>query len=885
MSNERARRIQDLFDEARGLSVEDRAVLIAKRCGDDRELAAEVRSLLEHFDAAGEFLESPPLRVLTESTPETAGDVDDGVEGSLAVGQQVDRYRIIEVLGEGGFGIVYLAEQKEPIRRQVALKVIKLGMDTRQVVARFEAERQALALMDHPGVAHVLDAGETAEGRPYFVMDFVSGVPITAYCDRLRLSTEDRLELMIRVCEAIEHAHQKGIIHRDIKPSNVLVTSEGSAPAPRVIDFGIAKAIHQPLTDSSLHTAVGQFIGTPEYMSPEQVESGFNIDTRADIYALGVVLYELLVGSRPFGFRERALSFAEMQQAICEIDPARPSTRLSESSTDAVAIARRHRLSPSALKRRLRGDLDWIVMKALEKDRTRRYATASELAADIRRHLDRQPVLAGPPSVAYIAGKFLRRHTGLVASVVVVFLALLAGAIGVTWQTLEIAEQRDRAVEAERLAQRRQGEAEAARGEAERDRDKADQLFRFLQEVLWSADPAISRGEELTVRRVLERAAADLETKMAGQEESAALLHATIGWTYYRLGLWNEADPHLTTAFRTLQRLRGHDDLQTLKAMSNVAMLRWAQERRSEAEPLLRDALRFHRAHADRDPAATLTATASLGSFLRAQGELEEATSLLESVVDGRRALFGGAHVDTLRAQHNLAAVLVDRKLMERAESLLRDTLAARRRILGAADPETLASLHNLAQLLWQRGELAEAETLAREAHSGREEVLGARHPATLRSLDAVAAVLKAQDKLLEAEEVQRQAHSIRDTELGPDHADTVEALHNLAAILKARGMLDEAEPLLERVVEASTRGLGVEHWYTAYYRVSHGRCLLAMGKHAEAEERLLAAHRRLVEVFGEGHGYVVVTVRSLVELYEAWGKPDEAAAWRAKLP
>jgi serine/threonine protein kinase len=357
------------------------------------------------------------------------------------VEQQFGAYRIVRLLGEGGMGAVYLAEQKHPIRRQVALKMIKLGMSTTEVKARFDSERQALALMDHANIARVFDTGSTEQGRPYFVMEYVSGIPITDYCDLHRLNNRERLELFIAVCQAVHHAHQKGIIHRDIKPSNVLVGEQDGKPLPKVIDFGIAKAIDQRVMERATFTEMGSLVGTPEYMSPEQTLLSSNIDTTTDVYSLGVLLYELLAGALPIeGKRLREAGLAELLRVIREEDPPTPSEKVSQMA-DTAGVAERRRTNPVSLRRQLSGDLNWIVMKALEKDRGRRYPSVSEIAADIRRHLENKPVRASPPSGFYRAQRFVLRHRLAVTSGFFVGFALLARLIVVTREA-RVAESR-----------------------------------------------------------------------------------------------------------------------------------------------------------------------------------------------------------------------------------------------------------------------------------------------------------------------------------------------------------------------------------------------------------------------------------------------------------
>jgi serine/threonine protein kinase/tetratricopeptide (TPR) repeat protein len=426
--NEPERQIMSIFGEAvEHSSPEERAAFLAKACAGGAGRRARVEALLRAYEAAGNFLQGnppPSEAVATVDQPPVA-------EGA---GTVIGPYKLLEQIGEGGFGVVFMAEQQEPIRRKVALKVLKPGMDSKQVIARFEAERQALALMDHPHIAKVLDAGQTDSGRPYFVMDLVKGLPITDFCDQSQLTAKERLELFVHVCQAVQHAHQKGVIHRDIKPSNVLVTLQDGTPLVKVIDFGIAKALGQQLTDKTLFTGFAQLIGTPLYMAPEQAAfSNVDVDTRSDIYSLGVLLYELLTGTTPFTKeRLQEAGYDEMRRIIREEEPPRPSTRLSTMGQEAATVSTQRRSDPKRLSQLFRGELDWIVMKALEKDRNRRYETANGFAMDVQRYLHDEPVLACPPSGWYRFRKFARRNKRAlaVAGMVLFFIALLGAGIG-----------------------------------------------------------------------------------------------------------------------------------------------------------------------------------------------------------------------------------------------------------------------------------------------------------------------------------------------------------------------------------------------------------------------------------------------------------------------
>ena len=462
----------------------ERAAYLEDACGGDAALRQCIEVLLQDYAQAGPFLEQAPAAFSLRSLVAATGTVP----LTEKPGDQIGRYKLREQIGEGGCGVVYVADQQEPVRRRVALKLIKLGMDTRQVIARFEAERQALALMDHPNIAKVLDGGATDTGRPYFVMELVRGIRITDFCDQHQLPTAERLKLFMLVCSAVHHAHQKGIIHRDIKPSNILVTLHDSVPVPKVIDFGIAKATSdQRLTDKTIYTAFDQFIGTPAYMSPEQAQfSGLDIDTRSDIYTLGVLLYELLTSKTPFDHQRLvAAGLDEIRRIIREEDPPRPSTRLSSLHvTERTVVAQRRQAELPKLLGLICGDLDWIVMKTLEKDRERRYETANDLASDIRRHLNNEPVVACPPSSMYRLQKLARRNKLAFGAVTAVLAALVLGLGFASWSSIREHRMRQRAETAEQKAKDEATRADdkAAEEKAQRQRAQAAlSTTHFLQ--------------------------------------------------------------------------------------------------------------------------------------------------------------------------------------------------------------------------------------------------------------------------------------------------------------------------------------------------------------------------------------------------------------------
>jgi serine/threonine protein kinase len=562
-ADDQARREKEIFEQALdAASAAERLAFLRGACGADAALLARVQVLLQAHETAREFLPGEPAG---QTIP---GGMDE------KPGDRIGRYKLREKIGEGGCGVVYVAEQEEPVRRKVALKVIKLGMDTKQVIARFEAERQALAMMDHPHIAKVLDAGATDTGRPYFVMELVRGIRITDYCDQNNLPTQERLNLFIKVCQAIQHAHQKGIIHRDIKPSNILVTLHDGVPVPKVIDFGIAKATEGRLADATVYTQLHQFIGTPAYMSPEQAEmSGLDIDTRSDIYGLGVLLYELLTGCTPFDPKELMASGIDaMRKTIREEEPLRPSTRLTEElraeeatprrATDGLAIPTQGEISAGSRRRlrlkeqiaRIRGDLDWIVMKCLEKDRSRRYETANGLAADLKRHLNNEPVVARPPSAAYRLQKACRRNRLAFTAGAVIAAAFVAGTTVSTWQAIQASRARN--------AEKRQRVA------AQTERDKALTERHKARAAQRAAENAQQAEKEARLRADAEKAeagrllyAADMNLAQRAWEENdpgrlRQLLEETQdypdrGFEWY---FW-QPKAHLA-----LQTLRGHLD-------------------------------------------------------------------------------------------------------------------------------------------------------------------------------------------------------------------------------------------------------------------------------------------------------------------------------------
>ncbi len=598
----------------------------------------------------------------------------------------------MEQIGEGGFGLVFVAEQQEPVKRKVALKVIKPGMDTRLVIARFEAERQALALMDHPNIAKVLDAGATESGRPYFVMELVRGIPITDYCDKNQLAPKERLELFVTVCQAIQHAHQKGIIHRDIKPSNVLVTSHDGKPVAKVIDFGVAKAIHQQLTDRSIYTNFAQMIGTPLYMSPEQAEmSGMDIDTRSDIYSLGVLLYELLTGTTPLDRKRLAnAAYDEIRRLICEEEPPKPSTRLSTSESIASVAAQRH-TEPVKLSKLMRGDLDWITMKCLEKDRTRRYETAKGVARDIQRYLCDEPVEASPPSATYRLRKLFVRNKGKVVAASLILLVLLAGIAVSTWQAIRAtraeqlaltAAEEERKAKQEAEAEKANALAAAAAEKVANEQAKKNLAFarkgnELLGSVFAGLDPKkiAESGRPLqdVLRENLKKAVKELDGSAIGDPLEVATMQNTLGLSLLGLGEAKLAIEVFEKAWDTRKAELGPDHLDTLNSMGNLA------------------------------------------EGYRNSGNLDKALPLHEETFKLLKAKLGPDHPGTLIKMRNLAILYDEVGQRDKALPLFEETLKLMKVKNGPDHPYTLASMNDLARYYWSLERLNDSVPLFEE--------------------------------------------------------------------------------------------------------------------------------------------------------------------------
>ncbi|MFN8179646.1 MAG: tetratricopeptide repeat protein [bacterium] len=747
---------------------------------------------------------------------------------SAAPDDVIGNYRLVERIGMGGMGEVWIADQVRPVRRRVALKLIRSGMSTGQFIARFEAERQALALMDHPNIAKVLDAGATDRGLPYFVMEYVPGVPITQYCVENALDPRERLRLFAQACDGVQHAHEKAIIHRDIKPSNVLVTTIDGRPVPKIIDFGVAKALEQPLTDTAMYTQAGALVGTLEYMSPEQLDLSGNVDTRTDVYSLGVLLYELLVGALPFDVKDiPTTGLDEFRRKVREDEPVRPSTRVTRLGGAAAAGARAEQVAAAGWRRLLKGELDWIVMKALEKERARRYGTPRELAADIERYLHNEPVIAAPPGHVYRMRKFVRRHWAGVALASLGLVTILL-TVGGLWYGLQRAHR--------------------AEADAQREAAKAKAVNSFLQDMLASASPEQTQGRELTVREMLDEAAAHGDSSLAGQWDLQAAVRATIGNTYEALGLFDKAAAHLEAALDLRKKHLSPDDREVAQSLHDLGKLRWEASDLPGAEKLMEQALAIYRRHpgdADQQIALCLN---DLGVVYQSNGDLGKAETAFRSALDTQRKLHPGESTDVTDAMNNLAWVLRGEGHVDEAERILRDALATNRKLLGARHPSVLASEVNFAAALQQQREYKDAESLYREAIDGMRTVLGSDHPNTLRAQTALGEMYLDLGRGDDAEPVVNEALASAEKTLGPDHAVTIRLLADLGWVHRVRGDLAQSEADYREVLARRARTLGPDNPDTIRARWQLARALVDRGRCAEGERlarEALAASRR----------------------------------------
>jgi serine/threonine protein kinase/Tfp pilus assembly protein PilF len=860
-----------------------RIAFVDEACRGDEALKADVVSLLEASER-DEFLSSP-----AEGIRPTYADATPGAAPGTVIGP----YKLLQVIGEGGMGVVYMAEQSQPVRRTVALKILKPGMDSRQIVARFAAERQALALMDHPNIAHIFDAGTTGAGRPYFVMELVKGVPITKYCDDHHLTPHQRLELFIPVCKAVQHAHQKGIIHRDLKPSNVLVAKYDGRPVPKVIDFGVSKATGPKLTDQTLFTEFGAVLGTLEYMSPEQAElNQLDIDTRSDIYSLGVLLYELLTGSTPLERqRTKNASVMELLRLIREEEPPRPSTRLSTAQA-LPSIAASRGMEPKKLTGLLRGDLDWVVMKALEKDRNRRYETANSLATDLAHYLANEPVVARPPSRAYLVRKFVRRHRGAVVAALVLLLLLVGGIVGTTWGLFEA----QFSAEQERQAKLREGDE---RRTAEEERAIARAVNEFLQQDLLLQADSYEQAKQgftvdpnLTVREALHRAASRVGDRFRDRPLVEAAIREAIGKACIGVGGGiGEIALGVSQLERALE-LRGAalgpDHSLTLATMKSLATAYLWASRAHDALGLLEKTVKLQEKLHGLKHADTLDSMRELGVAYRAVARLQDAVHLHEETVKRATEGFGRDHSVTLGSRLELAIDYLQAGRITDAIAELEQMLTEQKSQPVDSHPRMLSTKSMLAKAYRAAGRLADAVALAEETLAQMKTSLVVDHPNTILSMHNLAGLYLDLGKYELAEPLFRETLDATRRKFGLQHARVAAVLNEFGELLILQKDYLEAETLLRESLSIRQKN-EPESWFTFEAQSLLGGALMGQQRYAEAEPVMLLGYEGLKGRAPklrppDAEAGLREAQDRLVQLYDTWGRPDEAAKWRERL-
>jgi serine/threonine protein kinase len=766
-------------------------------CAGNSALQQRARALLHAHADPKSYLDQPAIDLTL--------DTDKSRETAESPGMVIGPYKLLQQIGEGGMGVVWMAEQTQPVQRKVALKVIKPGMDSRQVIARFETERQALALMDHVNIARVLDAGTTESGLPFFVMELVHGVPITQFCDDSHLTPRERLELFVPVCQAIQHAHQKGIIHRDIKPSNVMVTLYDGKPVPKVIDFGVAKATEQKLTERTLFTQYGTMVGTLEYMSPEQAEmSALGVDTRSDIYSLGALLYELLTGSTPLTHkRMKEAAYAEVLRLIKEEEPPRPSTRLSDSGEALASISAQRHMEPAKLTKLVRGELDWIVMKTLEKERNRRYETANAFAADLLHYLQDEPVQACPPSATYRFGKFTRRNRVIITTATLVAAALLLGTIVSTWQAIratQASHEADAARESEATLRK---QAEADEKKAEREAIKSQQVASFLAGMFDGPTPWTARGRDITLLRVIvDRAASRIDTDLKDQPAVDAELRNIIGFTYWSINEFAKAEAMHRQAIAICRRIYGNENLPLANSLVRLALPLRDTAKRRDAEAALREALAIQTKLLGKDHPDIAHTLRDLGLVVLSLNRRDEAIDLERQALAMRRRLYASDHPDVADSLNRLVSVLPGEQ-NEEAEALAREAVAMQRRLAKNAPSSGLGvTLRHLAIILQHEGRLPEAEAAARESLDNIWRTTG-DSTYTMDSYFRVAVILEREGKDKELEVVFNE-YPI--PTIGRQHY-RADLLETKADILRRQGRSADADELHRQAVSLGGAG------------------------------------------------------------------------------
>lgn len=837
----------------------------------------------------------------SDSTNSSAAQISENT------GNTFGPYRLIKKIGEGGMGEVWLAQQDHPVKRQVALKVIKTGVGSREVIGRFEAERQALAMMDHPNVARIIDAGTTNNNQPFFAMELVRGEPLNQYCDQHRLSIEQRLRLFIDVCSGVQHAHQKGIIHRDLKPGNILVTEVDGQPVPKVIDFGLAKAMETTarLTDNSLFTEIGRILGTLKYMSPEQagLESQ-DIDIRTDVYALGVILYELLTGSTPLDEKSlKGQAILSVLATIREQDPAKPSSRLSLSGDSASSITAVRRTDSGSLHRILAGDLDWVVMKALEKDRTRRYDSVSSFAADVRRYLDSEPVIARPPSLNYRVRKFVGKNRTSVLAASLVVLTLVGGIIGTTWGMLvanraRVAEKAQRDIadqraEGERLANL---EAQEQSRNALEKKQIAQAVQNFLQnKLLGQADVSVQANTlleagsiaeaaktDVTIGELIDRAAAELtpdriESSFPDQPLVQAEILQTIGNAYRGLGRYSDSVTHLERARELKLAYLSARDLSVLDILDDLSLAYLTSGRYAEAIELLDQVHKVRVEELGAESLSTLKTLGVLALAYRLIGQPAKAIQLFELVRSAREQNQQADSADHLSMLSGLARTHREIGEYALAIELLEKVHQAQIVKLGTDHPSTMDTRYELATAYYTVGRYAEGIELLEPLCRTRREKYGISHPSTFNAISSLALAYSTATRYAEGISLLEEVCTAVDGSLGANHPIALNSRVNLGSIYRASGRYTDAIELLEPLSATMLKNLGAENRNTMGAIGTLAATYRNAGMATESIELLETVRETMLEQLGAEHPHTSTTLSNLAVAYRDAGRIADA--------
>lgn len=845
MTPERYQQIKQLYWEALDRDPAGRSAWLAEACGTDQALCAEVEMLLSESAETAPFLETPPPLPGFPSLPKRSA-------ADELIGQRIGSYKILREIGQGGMGAVYMAERAdEQYRKRVALKLVKRGMDTEEILSRFRHERQILASLDHPNIARLIDGGTTEDGLPYFVMEYIEGQPIDLYCSTHKLNINERLNLFRTVCSAVHYAHQNLVVHRDLKPSNILVTADGTL---KLLDFGIAKILNPDLfPDVVLPTKTWERPMTPAYASPEQVR-GHAITTASDVYSLGMILYELLTGQRPYLFKGHAPH--EIAKVVCETEPDRPSTAVVRLITPDTTTSKAGTVEADKLRKLLKGDLDNIVLMALRKEPQRRYASVEQFSEDIRRHLDGLPVIAREDSFRYRAEKFIGRNRLAVAAATM-FVLLLAGFLVTTL------------VQAQRIRRERDT--------AQIERDKAEQVSRFLGDLFKVSDPSEARGNSVTAREILDRGAEKIRGELKDQPETKATLMETIGRVFGTLGLHQRAVELLEEALSLRRQVHGNESAEVARTLTYLVQSVFELGDSAKSEALTREALAIRRKVFGSENVEVAESLNDLALLTKLKGDFATAEQMYREALAVRRKLLKSNDPEIAATLNNLAVLMQDKKDYDAALSLQREALAIKRQAQGADSPDVAVTLHNMGALLRRKGDLQAAEQTYREALALRRKIYHDPHPDLAMTLHNLGTLMRENGSLVEAETLLKEAVEIRRRTMPAGNFYTGRSLIDLGKVYFAEGNLPRAEECL-REGYGIVQTAGDKSWI-AHAQDGLGDCQLKRHRYAEAEQLFLQAQQ-----YYQNHepGRATSIGEKLARLAVEWGKPEKAAAYRS---